>query len=154
MSKKDFNINLGISSLFPHFGFITGVVCTLVLTGSIFSWIYLLAMGDGKTSVLIMEAIVNLIILAGNVFLICRIGYNDFGEEFKITYGVEVFFTLIGLYFCNLHLLVPPVKDVALLYGFLEFLVYVAISFLLSVLPSLIISIIIWIVMAIFGKRK
>lgn len=150
--NSHWNIDFHIPGLNQEMGFAAGILTALFLFGGLLVWGCLFAMKEAGP-VLVLELIVNLILLLANLYAICRIGYDGFTDNLKVTYAAEVFFTVIGFFIGRIHFLVIPGNGSDSLYLFLEFLLVVIFAVFASILPSIIISLIMWIIMSVFGKR-
>ena len=60
-------------------GIALGILGTLFILGTILAWVYLFSLNRSDSGrVLLVEGIVLFLLLAGNIFTICRIGYDGF----------------------------------------------------------------------------
>lgn len=154
-SPHDFNIRLSMPLFDQRPGLIAGILMTLFFTGGILVWIYLFSMdNDMARKILVVEAIVNVILLLVNLYCILRVGYDGFLRNLGMTWLLNVVLTIVGFYMGHVHLLAAAADGQSiLLHGFLEFIVFVLLTALMAVVPTLIISLLMWLIMAIFGRR-
>lgn len=151
----DINIRFSMPLFDQRPGLIAGILLALFFTAGILVWIYLFSM-DNETArkILVVEAVVNVILLAVNLFCILRVGYDGFLRNLGMTWLLNIVLTIIGFYIGHIHLLAAAADGQSvLLHGFLEFLVFVLLTALMAVVPTLIISLLMWLLMAIFGGR-
>lgn len=149
---SNWKIDLQIPGLDQRMGFAAGIFAALFFLGGIFVWAFLFA-AVGTGSILTLEMIINIIIFGVNLFAICRIGYDGFWKNLKVTYGGEIFLTVAGFYMGDIHFLTIPAGGTDLLYRFLEFLAFVIFSVFASILPSVLFCLVMWLVMSVFGKN-
>lgn len=149
---SDWKINLQIPGLDQKMGFALGIFAALFFLGGIFVWVFIFA-ATGTETVLNLEIVINIIVFLINLFAICRIGYDGFLKNLKVTYGGEIYLTVIGFYLGDIHFLKIPAGGTDLLYRFLEFLAFIIFSVFAAILPSVIICLIMWLVMSVFGKN-
>lgn len=155
-NSYDFNINFGLPFLNQKFGVFAGVLLTLLVGGAIFSWIFFLALdGDIVRKGLIGMAIVNGVVLALNLFIILKIGYDGFWKGYWISWGVNIILTEILFLISGTHFLNLTENGQSNALGvFLEIILVLFLEMFLAVLPTLVISLIVYIVMAIFGVKN
>lgn len=151
----EINIRFNMPLFDQRPGLIAGILLALFFTAGILVWIYLFSMDNATArKILVVEAVVNVILLAVNLFCILRVGYDGFLKNLGMTWLLNIVLTIIGFYICHIHLLAAAADgQSALLHGFLEFLVFVLLTALMAVVPTLIISLLMWLIMAIFGGR-
>lgn len=150
--NSHWDIDFHIPGLNQEMGFAVGIFTALFFLGGIFVWFCLFAMAEAGP-VLILELVVNVVVFLVNLYAICRIGYDGFEKNLKVTYTGEIFLTIIGFYIGGIHFLKIPAGGTDPVYRFLEFLVFVIFAVFAAVLPSVIIALIMWLVMSVFGKH-
>ncbi|HIS46828.1 MAG TPA: hypothetical protein IAB46_04545 [Candidatus Scybalocola faecigallinarum] len=148
--RNPLDVNLNLSSLDSPFRTISnisaaaGVLATLFCIGGVVIWFYVLGRsGEISHKILVVEIVVSLILLALNIFGICRIGYDGFLKSAAATGVIHVVLTTIGFYLAGLELM-----D-----GAMRFAIYLGIAALMAVLPTMVISVIMWGIMALFGDE-
>ncbi len=134
-------------------GFVGGVVLTVLTVLGIVFWILLFHREDVQSGrILAVEICVNGITLALNLFLICRVGYNGFLQNYVGTFLMNLFLAVIGLYIAGIRFYQG--NGVEELEAFWRFVIFLLLSALMALMPTLIICGLMWIIMSIFGTKK
>lgn len=133
-------------------GPLTGIAAFLAFLGGILVWFFLFSM-DGWVSrkIFQVELIVNVILLAANVFAICRIGYDGFVRNTSVTLVFNLVFAMIGFYLAHVHILPVPAGGMEWIFKAAEFFLFFVLAVLMSMVPTLVICLVMWLIMAIFG---
>lgn len=155
-SKKNHrHLNVNLNSRF--FGLISdsviGIVIAILFVIGVFSWVVLLSSDGDKTSMYIVLGIVSLILLAGNIYGICRIGYDGFSRSMWVTWVAGIVMTVFGFFIGNVQILAVNGNENRLAHGLLEMLVFIPVSMVLTIVPVVIISVIAWLIINIFGQN-
>ena len=152
--RKDLNINFGMSFFGHKLDFLAGILLACLVAGGIFVWIYLFSVeGEKTTRILWVELVVYIIMLVINIFLICRVGYDDhYLQNLKVTYAASIILSVVGLYIGQVNILEKPETGSVAIYYFLEFIVYALLSALMALIPAAIICLVMWCIMKMFGK--
>lgn len=133
-------------------GIALGILGTLFILGTILAWVYLFSLNRSDSGrVLLVEGIVLFLLLAGNIFTICRIGYDGFFKNMAVTWAVGSVLSAVGFYMADIHVLAVP-EGGKLLWGVMDFLLILGGALFLSCVPALIICVVMWGIMYIFGK--
>ncbi len=149
-NRNSFDVNLNLRSSDGPFrtvsnvSAIAGVFAALFCVGGVVIWFYVLGL-DNEIShkIMAVEGVVSLILLALNIFGICRIGYDGFLRNVAATGVIHLVLATAGFYLAGLELM-----D-----GAMEFAIFLGIAALMSVLPTLVISAVMWGIMALFGDE-
>lgn len=143
--------------LYPLFdqrpGFFVGTAFALLAVLGILFWYLLFDLQSQEaTKILVVAICVDVITLAVNVFMICRVGYESFLHDFGISYSLNVVLSVIGLYIANVQLIANP--DGSQMIAFWRFALFIFVSALMNLMPTILICLLMWIVMSIFGTRR
>lgn len=147
------NINLGMPYFDQRPGLAAGVLITLFCCGGIFAWLYMLSLDSETCSKILGVAItVNILMLVGNVIGILFKGYDTYGQNFLITWILNIVFTVIGFGIRNIGFLTSSGNAAdGVLFQFLQLMISILVAALISVIPTMLICGIMWIIMEIFG---
>ncbi len=131
------------------------VILIILFVAGIFLWLYVFALGDQTCrQILFIEIIVSIIILAGCLYGICRLGYEDnLWLNIKLNYLISFILSMIGFYISRIPIISRPDSARAeVLFYVIQFIVYALISASMAMIPVLVICVLIWIIMKIFGR--
>lgn len=148
----------GISWLpYPLFdqrpGFFLGIAFSLMLILGVLFWYLLFELRTPEAGRILAVAIcVDVITLAVNIYMICRVGYESFLHDFGISYSLNLILSIIGLYIARVELIANP--DGSQMIAVWRFFLFVFISALMNLLPTILICLLMWIIMSIFGTRR
>lgn len=154
-SKRDdkhLKVNLNSSFLGLLSNSAIGIIIAIFFVIGIFSWVFLLSSEGDKTSIYVVLAIVSILLLAGNIYGICRIGYDGFVRGMWISWVAGIVMTVIGFFIGNVHILAMNAAEDSFSHALLEMLVFIPISMVLTIVPVVIISVITWLIINIFGQ--
>lgn len=125
---------------------------------SLMFWIFILGAHDSYSwKLLLPELIGNGIVLAGNLFVIFCIGYDDtkFSVYLKITYCVAVIVSIVALYVGGVDMLVRPSGEKLLgLFEIIRFVIYAEFAIIMASAPSWLDCCLMWVIVKIFGKER
>lgn len=134
-------------------GFVSGILLTVLTVLGIVFWILLFHRDDVQSGrILTVEICVNVITLALNIFMICRVGYNGFLRNYGATFLLNLFLAVAGLYIAGIRLYSGD--GVRELEAFWRLVVFLFMSALMALMPTLMICGLMWTIMSIFGTRK
>ncbi len=133
-------------------GPLSGIAAFLMFLGGILVWFFLFSL-DGWVSrkIFQVELVVNVILLAANVFAICRIGYDGFVRNTSVTLVFNLLLAVIGFYLAGVHILPVPAGGMEWAFKAAEFFVFFVLAILMSMVPTLVICLVMWLIMAVFG---
>lgn len=130
-------------------GFTVGILVTVAAVVGILFWFLLFNREDvDSTKALVVEIVVMLITLALNIYMLCRRGYPSFSQNLAMSYFMNLFFSVVGLYIAGVRLGTQAGDQLEEVWRFLSFLFMAA---LMSLVPTLIICALMWVIASIFG---
>lgn len=152
-NNRHLDVNLNSHFLGLISGSVIGIVIAIFFVIGVFSWVFLLSSKGDKTSMYVVLGIVSLILLAGNIYGICRIGYDGFARGLWLTWVAGIVMTVIGFFIGNVHILSVNGEENFIAHGLLELLIFIPVSMVLIIVPVVIISVIAWLIINIFGQN-
>ncbi|HIZ45030.1 MAG TPA: hypothetical protein H9672_10015 [Firmicutes bacterium] len=149
-NRNSFDVNLNLRSsdgpfrTVSNISVVAGAFAALFCVGGVVIWFYVLGLNNEIShKIMTVEGIVSLILLALNIFGICRIGYDGFLRNVSATGVIHLVLSTVGFYLVGLEIM-----D-----GAMEFAIFLGIAALMAVLPAMLISVVMWGVMALFGDE-
>lgn len=149
----DLNVRFGMITPQQRPGPLSGVAAVLLFLGGVLVWFVLFSLkGELSRQILTIEIVVNVILLAVNIYAICRIGYDGFVKNGLVTWSLNVILAMAGFYLTGLKMLKISAAGMEWLTDFMEFMVFLLLASLMSLVPTLLICLVMWLVMAVFGE--
>ena len=140
------------------FGVIKKVLKVILFAISLMFWIFILGTHDSYSwRILLPELIGNGIVLAGNLFVIFCIGYDDtkFSVYLRITYCVAVIASIVSLYVSGVDVLIRPSGEKLLgLFEIIRFIIYAEFAIIMASVPSWLDCCLMWVIVKMFGKER
>lgn len=134
-------------------GFITGIIFAVLLVLGILFWYLLFELQNpDATKILIVEAVIMVLALAGNLLMISFVGYDGFLRNFSATYVLNIIGAVIGLYIAGVQLIANP--GASQLVAFWHFILFLVISALMALAPTIAICAVMSLIMTLFGSYR
>lgn len=140
---------------FPLFGQIPGSLLVLLVLGLAFGcvwfWMHVLG-GNQSVRYLAVEAAVSVLLLAGNIYMILKIGYRGFVSDFLVSWGLHILCSVLGFYMAGITAFWQKAVPKTAQMHFIRFLSHFTAAAMLAVLPVFLISFLMWLIMEVFGE--